>query len=113
MAQRYTLPHTEPDVRGVSRTFTIASPPSEPQRRLTPRIGSESSTFKRAMAAFEAGDRRRGDDDLESPGVLIASGTGMIRSGRRSPTLRPGTFTPEPRCCTPPRSFGYSAPKLL
>src|SRR5450759_5742087 len=32
---RYTLPHAHPDTRGVARTFTIASAPSEALLRLT------------------------------------------------------------------------------
>jgi glycine betaine catabolism B len=80
-----TLPHPGPDERGISRSFTIASAPSEPQLRVTTVVGSPSSTFKQALgnvrpgAIVEAsgpyGDFVR--PDLNTSVVMIAGGVGI------------------------------------
>jgi ferredoxin-NADP reductase len=46
---RYTLDHPEPDNRGVSRFFTIASAPSEPLVMLTTRFSTPGSSFNIAL----------------------------------------------------------------
>jgi ferredoxin-NADP reductase len=51
----YTLPHANPDTRGVSRAFTIASAPAEPLLRLTTRVSSQPSTFKQALLGLTPG----------------------------------------------------------
>jgi ferredoxin-NADP reductase len=52
---RYTLPHADPDTRGISRSFSIASSPDEPLLRLTTRLSTPPSTFKAALARLQPG----------------------------------------------------------
>src|SRR5262249_50892945 len=52
---RYALPHSDPDSRGISRSFTIASFPGEPLIRLTTRLSTPTSTFKQALAGLQPG----------------------------------------------------------
>lgn len=52
---RLTIPHVEPDARGSSRYFTIASAPSEPALMVTTRLVAEPSSFKRALARLPVG----------------------------------------------------------
>jgi ferredoxin-NADP reductase len=83
---RYRLPHADPDDRGTTRYFTIASAPFEGHVMLTTRVaGERSSTFKRALRELPidarvevgepAGDFTLSDPDL--PHVLIAGGIGI------------------------------------
>ena len=52
----FTLPHDNPDDRGISRFFTIASAPHESRIMITTRIAREqSSTFKKALMGMEKG----------------------------------------------------------
>jgi ferredoxin-NADP reductase/nitrite reductase/ring-hydroxylating ferredoxin subunit len=83
---RYTLPHGDPDDRGISRFFTIASAPFEGHVMLTTRFGAgRGSTFKRALRALSPGARvtvegPAGDFTLASPDVprvLLAGGIGI------------------------------------
>ena len=82
----YSLPHADPDERGVSRYFTIASAPFEGQVMLTTRFATErGSSFKRALrelplgAAVDVGepdgDFVVGDPDHEH--IFIAGGIGV------------------------------------
>jgi ferredoxin-NADP reductase len=83
---RYRLPHSDPDGRGTTRYFTIASAPFEGHVMLTTRFAGERiSTFKRALrelpigAPVEVGEPA-GDftlSDPERPHVLIAGGIGI------------------------------------
>jgi ferredoxin-NADP reductase len=52
---RYALPHADPDTRGISRSFSIASSPDEPLLRLTTRLSTPPSTFKAALARLQPG----------------------------------------------------------
>ena len=82
----YSLPHADPDERGVSRYFTIASAPFEGQVMLTTRFATErGSSFKRALrklplgAAVDAGEPD-GDfvvGDLDHEHIFIAGGIGV------------------------------------
>jgi ferredoxin-NADP reductase len=81
-----TLPHDNPDDRGIKRWFTIAAPPFEGKPRTTTRIATEhSSTFKQALAKLEPGDtieanEPEGDfvlDDKQHEYVFIAGGIGF------------------------------------
>lgn len=83
---RYRLPHPEPDDRGTTRYFTIASAPFEGHVMLTTRFaGQRSSTFKRALRELPidahvevnepAGDFTLPNPDL--PHVLVAGGIGI------------------------------------
>jgi ferredoxin-NADP reductase/nitrite reductase/ring-hydroxylating ferredoxin subunit len=83
---RYRLPHSEPDDRGTTRYFTIASAPFEGHVMLTTRFaGERSSTFKRALRELPVDaqvevDQPAGDFTLPSanlPHVLIAGGIGI------------------------------------
>jgi ferredoxin-NADP reductase len=82
---RYTLPHPDPDARGTSRSFTIASAPSEPLLRLTTRYSTLPSTFKQALASMVLGTVVDASGphgqfvyrDADAPAVLIAGGIGI------------------------------------
>jgi ferredoxin-NADP reductase/nitrite reductase/ring-hydroxylating ferredoxin subunit len=83
---RYRLPHSDPDARGITRYFTIASAPFEGHIMLTTRFaGDRSSTFKRALRELRIGaavevNRPAGDftlSDPDRPHVLIAGGIGI------------------------------------
>ena len=99
---RYTLPHSDPDNRGVTRNFSIASSPEEPLIRLTTRLSTPGSSFKQALGVLQPGAIVESsgpfgsfiyaDSDL-SP-VFIAGGIGItpVRSilgdlARRTPRL--------------------------
>jgi ferredoxin-NADP reductase len=80
-----TLAHPSPDSRGVVRSLTIASAPSEPLLQLTTRIGPTPSTFKQALGRLQPGDLvpatgpygRFVYTDLRTPAVFIAGGIGI------------------------------------
>jgi ferredoxin-NADP reductase/nitrite reductase/ring-hydroxylating ferredoxin subunit len=82
---RYRLPHPDPDGRGTTRYFTIASAPHEGHVMLTTRFAEErGSTFKRALRALSVGARVEVDEpagdftlDADAPQVLIAGGIGI------------------------------------
>ncbi len=50
-----TLPHTNPDSRGIRRYFTIASSPNERVLRFGVRVGDTISSFKTALQSFPIG----------------------------------------------------------
>ena len=87
---RYTLPHPDPDSRGTSRSFSIASSPDEPLVRLTTRLSTPPSTFKQALARLQPGVLIEASGpfgqfvypESDDPAVLIAGGIGItpIRS---------------------------------
>lgn len=58
----YTLPHEDPDNRGITRYFTIASAPFEKNIMLTTRINDSSSTFKKTLSNLKIGS------DIEASG---------------------------------------------
>ena len=82
----YSLPHPDPDDRGITRYFTIASAPFEGHVMLTTRFATgRGSSFKRALrqlpvgAAVDVGEPD-GDFVVDDPGVehvLIAGGIGI------------------------------------
>jgi len=82
---RYTLPHANPDNRGVARSFTIASFPGEPTIRLTTRLSEPPSSFKRTLAHLQPGAivqtsgpfGRFVYGEPDSPAVFIAGGIGI------------------------------------
>jgi ferredoxin-NADP reductase len=52
----FTLPHENPDDRGIKRYFTIASAPNEERIMITTRMAQERpSTFKKALMSMERG----------------------------------------------------------
>lgn len=82
----FTLPHHEPDNRGVRRYFTLASSPTEPDLHVGVRFNNPSSTFKRTLLAMDASvpivaGQLSGDftlpDNLTQSIVLIAGGIGI------------------------------------
>ncbi len=82
----YTLPHENPDERGIQRWFTIASAPYEGTPMITTRVAPDrSSTFKVALQTLEPGatievDAPEGDFVLGDPTaeyVFIAGGIGV------------------------------------
>lgn len=82
---RYTLNHGDPDNRGVSRFFTIASAPSEGFIMVTTRLSTPGSSFKRALTALKEGAvvEAAGPygqfvySDYEVPAVFVAGGIGI------------------------------------
>jgi ferredoxin-NADP reductase len=82
---RYTLMHSDPDQRGLSRTFTLSSFPSEPLLMLTTRMSTPPSTFKQALAQLEPGARLETSGPAgrfvytptRGPTVFIAGGIGI------------------------------------
>jgi ferredoxin-NADP reductase len=82
---RLTLRHPEPDGRGVSRTFTISSAPSEPLVAITTRLDQTSSSFKRALGELAPGAvvEARGPwggfvfGEEDRPSVFVAGGIGI------------------------------------
>ena len=81
----YTLPHQNPDSRGVERWFTIASAPHEEHIMLTTRFSAQSSTFKTTLRAMQIGDIIEADSpegdfvitDATKDFVFIAGGIGI------------------------------------
>ena len=82
---RFTLHHREPDDRGASRFFTIASAPAERVVMLTTRLSTTGSSFKQALRRLGAGDvvEATGPSgrfvyaDRETPAVFVAGGIGI------------------------------------
>ncbi len=82
---RYTLDHPDPDGRGVSRFFTIASALAEGFIMLTTRLSEPGSSFKRALRQLEEGAVIEGAGPYgqfvythpEMPAVFIAGGIGV------------------------------------
>jgi ferredoxin-NADP reductase len=87
---QFTLPHPQPDERGSSRSFSIASSPREPLIRITTRLSRDGSSFKRALAELRPGAilEARGPfgdfvySESEIAPVFVAGGIGItpIRS---------------------------------
>ncbi|MDQ5919382.1 MAG: Oxidoreductase [Patescibacteria group bacterium] len=83
----WTLPHVDPDARGIRRYFTISSAPSEEVIRLGVRLAAvNGSSFKRALEALPVGgtvfaSQRAGDfvlpTEVSTPMVWIAGGIGI------------------------------------
>ncbi|MEX2012787.1 MAG: FAD-dependent oxidoreductase [Candidatus Levyibacteriota bacterium] len=82
----YTLPHQNPDERGITRYFTISSTPYEKNIHITTRILKEkASTFKRKLSKMEAGDTIEaadtdGDFTTNEPNkkyIFISGGIGI------------------------------------
>ncbi len=82
---KYTLEHENPDNRGRTRYFSIASAPSENIVQITTRFYEESSTFKTALQAMQPGDTIEANPPSgmftyphpDRPAVFIAGGIGI------------------------------------
>ena len=82
----FTLPHDNPDDRGINRYFTIASAPHEEQIMITTRMAQEQpSTFKKALMSMERGQEitvlpPQGEfiiEDYSKSYVFFAGGIGI------------------------------------
>jgi ferredoxin-NADP reductase len=82
---RITLPHSNPDKRGVARTFTLSSYPQEPLLTITTRLSTPSSSFKAAIARLPSGEMLEASGPFgkfvytqtDVPTVFIAGGIGI------------------------------------
>ena len=81
-----SLPHKNPDDRGIKRWFTISSAPTEELVSITTKIIDSSSSYKQAMLKLEVNDQLSftgpmGDFVLpkliQTPLVFIAGGIGI------------------------------------
>ncbi len=81
-----TLPHADPDDRGIRRWFTLSSSPTQPEITVTVRCGGSKSSFKRALQRLQPGDEVQISDPLGDfvlpldgnlPMVWIAGGIGI------------------------------------
>lgn len=98
----WTLPHKDPDARGIRRYFTIASAPGEDFRLGVKIIPDKSSSFKRALLNLKPGNNLTADQlsgdfvlpaELNQKLVFVAGGIGvtpfrsmvknLLDSGRR------------------------------
>ncbi len=108
-----SLPHDDPDDRGIERTMTLSSSPDDDLLRMTMRIYGEGSSFKKALLALRPGDQvtifdALGDFvlplDTSIPlvfvggGVGIASYVGMLRWLTAHQERRPITLLYAVRC---------------
>jgi ferredoxin-NADP reductase/Na+-translocating ferredoxin:NAD+ oxidoreductase RnfD subunit len=82
----FTLPHDQPDNRGVRRYFTLASSPTEELLHIGVRFYDNGSTFKKTMLGMDGkkavlAGQLSGDftlpDDPQQPVILIAGGIGI------------------------------------
>lgn len=83
---RWSLPHENPDDRGTTRFFSIASSPTEELIRLTTKFSPKGSSFKRALYELQHGDTIEATGPMGSftidsdPGdelILVAGGIGI------------------------------------
>ncbi len=83
---QFTLPHDNPDNKGISRFFTISSAPFEKNIMITTRFaGDASSTFKKTLFKMENGQNisalmPRGEfvvEDFTKKYVFITGGIGI------------------------------------
>ena len=82
-----TLPHANPDERGIKHWFTLSSSPTDPLLSITTKYASEkSSTFKRILFNLKIGDEIQMSDpmgdfvlpkDKTIPLVFVAGGIGI------------------------------------
>ena len=84
-----TIPHPNPDKRGIKHWFTVSASPSEELPAITtkfPPEGSQTSTFKQALRNLKPGDEILMSDpmgdfvlpkDKTTPLVFIAGGIGV------------------------------------
>lgn len=82
-----TLPHDNPDERGIKHWFTLSSSPTDPYLAITTKFyGNKASTFKKALFNLQTGDTVEindpegdfilpGDESLEL--IFIAGGIGL------------------------------------
>ena len=82
-----TLPHDNPDSRGIKRWFTLSSSPSQDLLSITTKLTSNhGSSFKQALQALQAGDELTMSDamgdfvlpkQVQTPLIFVAGGIGI------------------------------------
>lgn len=81
-----TLPHSDPDERGIKHWFTLSSAPTESLLSITTKLATKPSTFKKALFSLKPGDeitmsQAMGDfvlpKDRTIPLILVAGGIGV------------------------------------
>lgn len=82
-----TVPHADPDKRGLTRTMTFSSAPDDKLLRITTRLGPDGlSTYKQSLLALRPGDEVSLTDamgdmvlplDTSIPLVFVAGGVGI------------------------------------
>jgi ferredoxin-NADP reductase len=81
-----TVPHDNPDDRGIKRWFTLASSPKDEFLQITTRVIPEASSFKRTLNSLEPGEKLvisepMGDFVLpklqQTPLIFVAGGIGI------------------------------------
>lgn len=82
-----TLPHDEPDGRGIRRWFTLSSSPTQELVSITTRVISEKgSSFKQALSSLKPGDAVTISDPMgdfvlpkqvATPLIFVAAGIGI------------------------------------
>ena len=100
-----TIPHNNPDDRGIKRWFTLSSSPSQELLSITTKISADNgSSFKKALQALVVGDELTMSDAMgdfvlpkleQTPLIFVAGGIGitpfhsmlqwMIDTGERRP----------------------------
>lgn len=82
---KYTLPHENPDDRGIQRFFTISAAPDENIVSITTRVPENSSSFKEALSQLKNGEAISAEgpfgsftyQDFNQPAVFMAGGIGI------------------------------------
>jgi glycine betaine catabolism B len=84
---RWTLPHQQPDSRGIWRFFSVASSPEEASIQLTTKFAPEhGSSFKAALRKLQTGDYIEAtgpigrfilNEDARQYPILVAGGIGI------------------------------------
>lgn len=81
-----TIPHENPDNRGMCRWFTISSSPSDKLLGITTRIVSDHSSYKNALTLLKSGNKVQASEpigdfvlpkDITIPLVFVAGGIGI------------------------------------
>jgi ferredoxin-NADP reductase len=83
-----TLPHDDPDERGIKRWFTLSSSPSEEYLSITTKFvtNGSGSSFKKALRTLDPGDTLNMSDPMgdfvlpkyiQTPLIFVAGGIGI------------------------------------
>ena len=82
-----TIPHKNPDERGIKHWFTLSSPPTDELLSITTKFASDrSSTFKKALFKLKPGTELRMADPMgdfvlpkliQTPLIFVAGGIGV------------------------------------
>src|ERR1700722_16878985 len=82
-----TIPHKNPDKRGIKHWFTLSSPPTDELLSITTKFaGDQSSSFKKALFKLKPGTELRMADPMgdfvlpkliQTPLIFVAGGIGI------------------------------------